>query len=55
MPDFSQSYGQIPDELQTGDMVVFSEAASSGTLIKIFYRVILYLLVSLVNVIVYMI
>ena len=37
MPDFpTVQYSQIIDELQTGDLVLFSGATSSGALIKIF-------------------
>lgn len=37
MPDFPRvQYSQIVDELQTGDLVLFSGATSSGGLIKIF-------------------
>ena len=37
MPDFPTiQYSQIIDQLQTGDLVLFSGATSSGALIKIF-------------------
>ena len=36
MPDFPMvQYSQVIDELQTGDLVLFSGATSSGALIKI--------------------
>ena len=37
MPDYpTVQYSQIVDKLQTGDLVLFSGATSSGALIKIF-------------------
>ena len=37
MPDFpTVQYSQVIDQLQTGDLVLFSGATSSGALIKIF-------------------